>query len=69
MQTDESRTRKDWMEFLVGIIAIYLVYKLLTKGSASKKTSGGCKYCGGSLTKEPRKGYSYACSGCGTDFP
>ena len=58
------------MEIIVlGVIA-YIAYRFISKGSGSvAKKSGGCKYCGGSLDREPRKGYSYACSGCGTDFP
>lgn len=56
------------MEYVIFGVIAYIIYKSFSKNGKAHK-SGGCKYCGGSLDREPRKGYSYACSSCGTDFP
>ena len=52
------------------IFAIYMIARPSKSSSrrGSKKSGGGCKYCGGTLRNTSRPGYSFTCKDCGADI-
>ena len=57
------------MELLIGAVVVFILYKLVFGRKGNSGKSGGCKYCGGELFTTSKKGYSFNCKDCRTEFP
>jgi len=56
------------MEFLIGAVAVFILYKLVFGKKGKSKKSGGCKHCGGELVPTSARGYSFRCRDCSERF-